>query len=355
MTAPQVSQVSDWPDLTFPWRSLLLLAAITGGLLWLTLSHGTVDLPFASVASALIGADTGVASSIVVGFRLPRSLTAMLAGAALAVSGLLMQTLLRNPLAGPWMLGVTAGARLGVALLLTLGAVFGLRLATTLGPLAGSAMAIAACVGAAATLAAIAAVSRRVSPVTMLIIGLLFTYVADSAAMLLVTLSPLAHKAIFTAWNDGSFDQVTWPQLGVFGPVVILGVLLAMALAKALDALILGERYARTLGHGVARVRLLVVVTLVVLAGCTTAFCGPLAFIDLAAPHLARVWLRTASHRTLLPATALVGMSLALAADLTLSLPAAQQVLHVNYVTAVIGGPIVLWLLVRRGYDERVA
>jgi iron complex transport system permease protein len=337
-----------WPMLRTPLASLACLGLIVLTMFAVRLSLGTIDLPPASIIGALAGLEGPVPTSIVNGFRLPRALTAMVAGAAIAVSGLQMQTLLRNPLAGPWILGVVGSARLGVALLLTLGPLLGLSLATTLGPLASSALVIAAIGGAAAGMSVIAWLSRRVTPITLLITGFIVTYVADSAARLLVMLAPMSQKAIFTAWNDGSFAGVTWPQLKIFILVGLVALLASTALVKVLDAMALGDRYAASLGHAVGRTRRRAVVGIIALAGSVTAFCGPLAFLDIAVPHLARGLFRTASHKTLIPATALIGMLIALIADLATSLPGAQQVLHINHVTAIIGGPVVIWVLLRR-------
>jgi iron complex transport system permease protein len=309
---------------------------------------GTVALPPLTIVGALTGVERGVPMSIVNGFRLPRALAAVLAGAAMAVSGLQMQTLLRNPLAGPWILGVVGCARLGVATLLILGSATGLTLATTFGPLASSALAIAAIGGAASGMFAIASLSRRISAVTLLIAGVIATYVADSGANLLVTLAPTSQKAIFTAWNDGNFENITWTQLKILLLVVSLALAASAGLVKALDALVLGEGYARSLGHSIGRDRFVAVLGIVALAGSVTAFCGPIAFLDIAAPHLARGLFRTASHKTLMPASALIGAFIAVTADLATGLPGAQQVLHINHVTAVLGGPVILWVLLSR-------
>lgn len=335
------------PTLRAPVGRLAGLALLLAAVLIARLSLGTVSLPPFTVLGSLLGLEGTVPTSIVTGFRLPRALTAMLAGAAISVSGLQMQTLLRNPLAGPWILGVVGSARTGVALTLTIGPVLGVSLSTTLGPLASSALALGAIAGAAAGMTAIAWLARRISAVTLLITGVIVTYVTNSVASLLITLAPHSHKAIFTAWNDGSFDNVTWPQLQIFLAVGAVALVGSAALIKALDALLLGEQYAGSMGHGLRRVRAWAVVSIVALAGSVTAFCGPIAFLDVAVPHLARGLLRAAGHKTLVLGTALIGALLALVADLATSLPGAQRVLHVNYATAIIGAPVILWVLLR--------
>jgi iron complex transport system permease protein len=258
-----------------------------------------------------------------------------------------MQTLLRNPLAGPWMLGVVGCSRLGVAALLTLAPLVGFTLATTFGPLASSTLAIAAIAGAAFGMGAVAWLSRRITPLTLLLAGVILSYVADSAARVLILLAPQSQKAIFIAWADGSFDNVTWPQLRIFLMIGAIALVASIGLVKVLDALVLGDRYAASMGHALRRARAFAVLGIVVLAGSVTAFCGPLEFLDVAVPHLARILFRTVSHRVLIPATALLGALLGLAADLTTSLPGAQQVLHINHTTAIIGGPVILWVLLR--------
>jgi iron complex transport system permease protein len=337
-----------WPAIRTPIRGLVAVGATLLTVLLVRLSLGTVPVPALSVFAALVGMEGPVPTSIVAGFRLPRALTAMMAGAAISVAGLLLQTLLRNPLAGPWMLGVIGSARLGVAVLLTLGPIVGLRLATTLGPLASSALIVAAVAGAAVGMTAVAWIARRVTPVTLLITGVIVTYVMDSAASFLIILAPPSQKSIFTAWNDGTFDAITWPQLRILIVVALAALVASAGLFKVLDALPLGDRYASSMGHHVARTRRLTIAIVVVLSGSVTAFCGPLTFLDVAVPHLARGVFRTASHTTLIPATALLGALLALVADLATSLPGAQQVLHVNYTTAIVGGPVILWVLLRR-------
>jgi iron complex transport system permease protein len=202
---------------------------------------------------------------------------------------------------------------------------------------------------------AIAWLSGRIAAVTLLIAGVLTTYVADSAARLLVTLTTNSQRSIFNAWNDGSFDNVTWPQLHVFLLVGVTALIAAAGLIKVLDALVLGERYAGSMGHALRRARRLAVLLVVMLAGSVTAFCGPIAFLDVAAPHVARSLFRTMSHKTLIPATAFIGGLIALMADLATSLPGAQQVLHVNHAAAIVGGPVILWVLLGRRERREIA
>lgn len=330
------------------WFVLLLGAVLT--LFLLKLGLGTVHIPVSAVILILLGQDAGsnINSNIVLQFRLPHAVTAMLAGAALAVSGLQMQTLFRNPLAGPWVLGVVAGARVGVACLLVIGAAIGLQLSNTLGVFASLSLVIAASAGAFLTLLLVISLSRRLNTTTLLIAGLIFGYILDGFTNLLLHFTTMSQRIIFLAWNEGSFGGVTWVQMKIFIPVILIGFAVAVILTKSLNALLLGEQYARTLGLTVSRARFAALFSMVALAGGVTAFCGPIAFLDIAVPHVCRGLFKTSDHRILIPATALMGALLALVADLMISLPGTQQVLHLNSILALVGGPVVLWVLLRR-------
>jgi iron complex transport system permease protein len=331
----------------------LLAVAVAAFLVELML--GTVRIPAADVIRALVGgaADREIAD-IVLRVRLPRGLTAAAAGSALAVCGLVLQTLLRNPLAGPWVLGVVAGARFGVAvLILTVGAV-----AATISSrvsLGGSlSVAIAAAVGSTAVLALMAAVARRVSTVTLLVLGFLFSFLVGGVTSVMLHFASEEQFAIWESWNDGSFGGVTWSQLTVLLPVVLIGLVAANALAKPLDSLLIGERYARTMGVAVSRVRWFAIALVAGLAGAPTAYCGTLTFVDIAVPHLARGLLRSADHRVLIPGCALLGAALALAADVLSHLPGTNRVMHLNAILSMIGAPVVIWVIYRR-HATRVA
>lgn len=346
---PDVNVERDW-QVFIRWTWFILLVCAVVVLFLLKLGLGTVQIPVSTIVAILLGQNvgTGVESNIVLQFRLPHAVTAMIAGAALAVSGLQMQTLFRNPLAGPWVLGVVAGARVGVACLLVIGAAVGLQLSNTLGIFASLSLVIAASAGAFFTLLLIITLSRKLSTTTLLIAGLIFGYVAEGLTNLLLHFTTMSQRIIFLAWNEGSFGGVTWVQMKIFVPVVLIGFVIAFALVKALNALLLGEKYARTLGLTVARARYAALFGMVALAGGVTAFCGPIAFLDIAVPHICRGIFKTSDHRILVPTTALMGALLALVADLVTTLPGAQQVVHLNSVTALIGGPVVLWILLHR-------
>lgn len=335
------------------------LAALLALLFLAGLGSGSVRIPWGEAARGLFGYPVSDPAwrDILWELRLPRCLTAALAGAALAASGLLMQTLFRNPLAGPYSLGISAGASLGVALAVLAGgsasALPGLPgwpdWAARLDA-AGSAVA-----GAAVVLALVMAASRRIrSHTTLLILGLMFGQIAGALVSVLQAFSDAESLRAFAFWGFGSYAGVTWAQLPALAGAVAAGLLLAAACAKPLNALLLGWAYARSLGVRAERLRALSLVATSLLAGAVTAYCGPVAFLGLAVPHLCRGWLRTSDHRVLLPACILLGASLSLAADLASRLPGSGRALPLNAVMALIGAPVVIAILARRrhGGDE---
>ena len=273
----------------------------------------------------------------------------MLAGAALSVSGLQMQTLFRNPLADPFVLGISAGASLGVAIVvLTVGSV-GSVLIAGLGLMGDLSLAVAAIMGAAAVLGCVLLVSRSVQSVmTLLILGLMFGYATGAFVSILIYFSVPEQIQSYILWTFGSFGSVTWRQMPVLICAISLGLLLAFLCIKPLNALLLGENYARSMGLNVKRIRLWVLISASVLAGATTAFCGPIAFLGLAVPHLCRSLLHTSDHRVLMPAVTCLGATLALLSDLIAHLPGSQFVLPLNAVTSLIGAPIVIWFILHR-------
>ena len=300
----------------------------------LSLSLGSVHIPLAGLFGVLTGEEvSSPAWAIIVHtIRLPKAITAVLAGAALSVSGLQMQTLFRNPLADPFVLGISAGASLGVAIVvLTVGSV------------------VAAIMGAAAVLGCVLLVSRSVQSVmTLLILGLMFGYATGAFVSILIYFSVPEQIQSYILWTFGSFGSVTWRQMPVLICAISLGLLLAFLCIKPLNALLLGENYARSMGLNVKRIRLWVLISASVLAGATTAFCGPIAFLGLAVPHLCRSLLHTSDHRVLMPAVTCLGATLALLSDLIAHLPGSQFVLPLNAVTSLIGAPIVIWFILHR-------
>lgn len=303
---------------------------------------GSVGIAFSDVWAALVGGDCDpVKAKIIIDIRLIKALMAIFAGAALSVSGLQMQTLFRNPLAGPYVLGVSSGASLGVALFI-LGAplmgMAGVGAFSTLG-LAG-----AAWIGAAAILAAVSAVSRRIKDImVILILGMMIGSAVSAIVQILQYMSNEESLKSFVVWTMGSLGDVTTSQLWLVAPAIISGLAIAVALIKPMNLLMLGEPYARTMGLNIARTRGLILLSTTLLAGTITAFCGPIGFIGLAMPHLSRILLRDADHRKLMPAAALTGAVAMLLCDIF----SKMLTLPVNTITALLGIPIVIWVVVR--------
>ena len=303
---------------------------------------GSVGIAFSDVWAALTGGDCDpVKAKIIIDIRLIKALMAIFAGAALSVSGLQMQTLFRNPLAGPYVLGVSSGASLGVALFI-LGAplmgMAGVGAFSTLG-LAG-----AAWIGAAAILAAVSAVSRRIKDImVILILGMMIGSAVSAIVQILQYMSNEESLKSFVVWTMGSLGDVTTSQLWLVAPAIIAGLAIAVALIKPMNLLMLGEPYARTMGLNIVRTRGLILLSTTLLAGTITAFCGPIGFIGLAMPHLSRILLRDADHRKLMPAAALTGAVAMLLCDIF----SKMLTLPVNTITALLGIPIVIWVVVR--------
>lgn len=318
----------------------------------LELILGSVTIPFKEIGKILIGINPEKASwqTIVVIFRLPRAITACLAGAGLAVCGLQMQTLFHNPLAGPSILGIGSGASLGVALVvLTVTTTDASMFLDGLGLVGEAAMVLAAGAGSAAVLFLVLAASRRVkSVVTLLILGLLFGYATNAIVSILMHFSISERIQAYISWTFGSFSGTTWRQLYIFIPIALSTMFVIQLSRKPLNGLLLGETYAHSMGLNVRRTRRILIATTAVLTGTITAFCGPIGFLGVAVPHLARSILSTSDHRALLPASALLGALLALFADLIAHLPGSGSVLPLNAVTALIGAPVVGWVILRR-------
>lgn len=350
MTPPIVSRHA-------PLTRLGLLLLLVSAFFVLDLALGSVSIPFGDVIRGLAGGETEIPSHrvILLQLRLPRALTAILAGAALSVAGLLMQTLFRNPLAGPYVLGLSAGASLGVAIIVlgTGGVGSFLGVAAVVGqvsaPLLGDLGKItAASLGAGGVLALVLLASRRVSTLTLLILGVLFGYAVSALVTVLLHFSLAERIQAYLAWTFGSFGGVAWGQLGLLAPLLLAGLLMALGVAKPLNALALGEEEARGLGVRLAPVKGWVLLSTALLAGAVTAFCGPIGFVGIAVPHLARGLLGRADHRLLIPTCALAGAAIALLADVVSQLPGRQAVLPLNAVTALLGAPIIVAVILRR-------
>ncbi len=326
---------------------LLLVFAIT---FVLSIAIGTVNISISSVLHVLLGgeAERDTWRTIILQIRLPKALTAVLAGAALAIAGLQMQTLFRNPLADPYVLGVSSGASLGVAVaVLGTGFVMGAAGSMFASGLTALGVVGAASLGAALVLMLTIAVSRFIqNNLTLLVFGLMIGYLTSALVSLMLFFSNPERMQAYLLWTFGSFGGTTWAQLQVLAPVILVALLAAIASAKAMNALLLGETYARSLGISITRTRIWITVTASLLAGAITAFCGPIGFLGIAVPHLARNILRSADHRALAWACVLMGASLALLCDLATHF--GSVALPLNATTSLIGAPIVVWVILRQ-------
>jgi iron complex transport system permease protein len=327
-----------------------LVTAVLLLLFALDVSRGSVAIPLTAVLDVFLrGGGSESQRTIILLFRLPRALTAVGAGAALSVAGLLMQTLFRNPLAGPAVLGVNAGSNLGVAasvLLLSAGAGTSFIAGITMqGRLI---IIIAAVAGALLVMTIVMVAARYVGSVAMLLLfGLMFGYLANSLVSVMIHFSVASRIQSYLQWTFGSFAVTDLQELSIFLPLVAAGLLLAFLLEKPLNTLLLGEEYAASMGVSTGRIRIVLVALTSLFAGTVTAFCGPITFVGVAVPHLARGVLRTSDHRQLLPGTALLGASVALGADLVSRVPGSDVMLPLNAVTALIGAPVVVLVLLR--------
>lgn len=320
----------------------ILFTAAVAVLFAADIAVGSVSIPIRDVWAALTGGECDPTTArIIRDIRLMKAVVALVAGAALAVSGLQMQTLFRNPLAGPYVLGVSSGASLGVALFILGAPMLGLTGHAWLSSLG---VAGAAWIGAAATLALVAAISTRIKDImVILILGIMISSGVSAIVQILQYLSAEEALKSFVVWTMGSLGDVTATQLALLLPAVAAGAALSVAAIKSLNMLLLGENYARSMGLDLRRSRSIILLSTTLLAGTVTAFCGPIGFIGLAMPHVARVIFRNADHRTLMPAAALTGAASLLLCDMVaklLSLP-------VNSITALLGIPVVVWVVVR--------
>ena len=331
------------------WLIVLFVAA--GCLFLLNIALGSVNIPVDQILSISIGRPVNPESwrLIIVKSRLPQAITAILAGTGLAVGGLQMQTLFRNPLAGPSILGISSGAGLGVAIVLLLFGKLGGVALSHLGWAGHLTVSMAAFIGALLVLFLVLFLSRHLRDNAMLlIVGIMVGYAASAIVGVLKFYSMKEDVHAYVIWGLGSFSTVSWSQMSLFGPVVLLGLLGAFFLVKPLNVLLLGEQYARNLGINIHRSRLLIMVCTGLLTATITAFCGPIAFLGLAVPHLTKVLFKTSDHKVLIPAVMLSGMVLALFCNLVARLPGFDGALPINAVTSIIGAPVVIGLILQR-------
>ena len=316
----------------------------------MNISLGSVNIPLNNIIDILIGKsiEKDAWANIILQFRLPKAMTAILVGAGLSVSGLLMQTLFRNPLAGPFVLGITSGASLGVALLVLATATFG-GIFTFIGTSGNWMMVLAASFGAGLVLMLVLVAATRVkNSMTLLIIGLMFGSATGAIVSILQFFSSKEQIQSYLIWTFGSVGGLTWREINIFLPIICIGLVAAFLLKKPLNALLLGEDYAQSMGVKIKSVRFMVIVVTSILAGTITAFCGPIAFIGITVPHLCRMIFSTSNHNTLIIASILIGSIIMLFCDIVAQLPGSQFVLPINAVTSLLGAPMVVWIILRK-------
>ena len=335
-------------------RSALLIFSLLVCLMLfiLDLGLGSVHIPPLDVVKILSGFshENELWSKIIFMIRMPKAVSAILAGTALAVAGLQMQTLFHNPLAGPSVLGITAGASLGVALImLTSGGAASIYAIRQLG-IGGSWMiVIASVLGAAAVMVFILLLSIRLKDnISLLIIGIMVGNITISVVSIWQYFSEPEQIQDYLMWTFGSLGGVTTSQLHIFSMVVVIGLLMTFLNSKALNTLLLGENYARSLGLNVIQSRVVIILTTSLLAGAVTGFCGPIAFVGIAVPHLSRALLGTSDHRVLIPATLILGAALMLFCDIIAQMPGSQITLPINAITALLGSPVVVWVIMKK-------
>lgn len=315
----------------------------------LNISFGSVNIPFSDIFSVFLHEKISNESFryIIMEYRFPKAITAVLVGSGLAVSGMLMQTMFRNPLAGPYVLGLSSGASLGVAIVL-MGATLIGGLGTAL-VFSKWGLVIASSLGSWLVLLAVMIASVKLKDtMAILIIGLMFASLTSAVVSVLAYFSPAAQLQQYVFWSFGSLGNLDWNEIGILSIFWIVGVLIGIFSLKNLNSLLLGEQYAKSLGMNSKQTRLMLVLATSFLAGSITAFAGPIAFVGLAVPHLIRQIIPTNDHRILLPAVILGGASLMLFCDTLAQLPGNEFTLPINAVTSIIGAPVVIWLLVRK-------
>ena len=329
-------------------RFFILLSVLLIVLVCINISLGSVDVPTLEVFNSIVGSSSKTSwQYIITNYRIPKAITAIIAGGGLAISGLLMQTLFRNPLAGPFVLGLSSGASLGVAILiLGAGAISGIFSTFLLGPWS---LVVASALGSFLVLLAVLAVTLKVKDtMAILIIGLMFGSLTGALVAVLSYFSNAEQLQQYIFWSFGSLGNQTWQGISILSLCFFVGLLLSIYSAKSLNALLLGENYAKSMGLKVKKNMLLLILATSILAGGITAFVGPIAFIGLAVPHLTRQFIKTSNHFVLIPAVALSGAILMLICDTIAQLPGIVYTLPINAITSLIGAPVVIWLLVRK-------
>ena len=311
------------------------------------LISGQVSIPLKEVFKILVGQESSKSTwdYIILNFRLPKAITAIFVGMGLSISGLLMQTLFRNPLAGPYVLGLSSGSSLGVAFVI-LGAGF-LPSFLNEAVLSNYGIVLASCLGSFLVVLAIMIVAQRLrNTMSILIVGLMFGSFAGAIVNVLSYFSTAEQLQKFTFWSMGNLGNLSWNSIGILGTVVSVGLLLSLFSIKSLDALLLGENYAKSVGLNFKKARFIIIISTSILAGSITAFAGPIAFIGLAVPHIAKLIFQTRNHKILFFSTLLLGGILMLICDTISQMPYLSMTLPINAITSIMGAPVVIWLLI---------
>lgn len=333
-------------------RNTLLFLFLSIGLVFLFLidiSLGAVAIPLKEVFNILIGSGASKSSweYIIMDYRLPKAIVAIIVGMGLAISGLLMQTLFRNPLAGPYVLGLSSGASLGVALVI-LGSAFLPHFLSEF-VLSSYGIVIASSLGSFAVLLAVLAVAQRLrDTMAILIVGLMFGSLTNALVGTLTYFSTAEQLQKFTFWSLGTLGNLSWTSIAILSVCVLIGMVLSLISIKPLNTLLLGENYAKSLGLNYAKARFIIILATSILAGSITAFAGPIAFVGLAVPHIAKLVFQTSNHLILFWSTLLFGAMIMLICDSIAQLPNSAIVIPINAITSILGAPIVIWLLIRK-------
>lgn len=315
----------------------------------LNISLGQVAIPFKEVIKSLFGSHASKETweYIIVNFRLPKAITAILVGIGLSISGLLMQTLFRNPLAGPYVLGLSSGSSLGVAFVILGAGILPLSLADFL--LSSYGIILASCLGSFMVLLLVLSISKFLrDTMTILIAGLMFSSFASAIVSILTYFSSAEKLQKFTFWSMGSIGNISWQNILILFFAVSIGLSISLFSIKSLDGLLLGENYARSLGLNIKKSRRMIILATSILAGSITAFAGPIAFIGLAVPHLSKLIFQTSNHLVLFWSTIIIGAIIMLFCDMVSQMPGFDFTLPINAITSIVGAPIVIWLLVRK-------
>jgi iron complex transport system permease protein len=330
-------------------KQFILLPVLLVLLSILNISLGSVSIPVNEILTIIFGGEPTKDSweTIILNFRVPKAITAILVGSGLSISGLLMQTLFRNPLAGPFVLGISSGASLGVALLILGSSAFGGYFLTV--SFSSWGIAIAASAGSFLVLSAVIIAAQKVrNTMSILIIGLMFGSFTGAVISVLSYFSEAQQIQQYVFWSFGSLGNLTWNEITIFFSIYLVGMCGVFTIIKPLNSFLLGENYAKSLGINVKQSRIIILVITSLLTGVITAFSGPIAFIGLAVPHIAKLIFTTSNHKILIPATAITGAIILLICDIIAQVPTSEFTLPINAITSLLGAPVVIWLLIRK-------